>query len=326
MLSLKKPFFSLLKKNSTFYFEVIINSYAVIRSNTERSQVPSFLLREQPANVHNWDTDIDRTCTSLQGALGLPFAATPTSSHHQAPLCPSSLLLPFQDSQDRNVDHLLQEPPKVPEALCSFSFSLFFLSLLPRLGNCSFFPTVHRFFVTLLSPSPGLLISDNVFPSSEFPVVLLQVFCLLTLSSLFPLFQPCSSPLVEEPSRWAPYSLCRIILTSLLLITFFLVSGSVWPEDPCVLSLVSPLSLFKWDSTLLPGTEVIVWGSLGSPLVNILFRTKLLSLLPLSWDMDGLTLWLTLPLVPLVTVAVRLVFWSLSFPKEVSCTTAYIYS
>ena len=86
-----------------------------------------------------------------------------------------------------------------------------------------------------------------------------------------------------------------------------------------MLSLMSPLSLFKRNSTLLPGTEVIVWGRLGSPLVNILFRTKLLSLVPLSWDMDCLlTLWLTLPLVPLVTVAVRLVFLSLSFPKEVS--------
>ena len=105
------------------------------------------------------------------------------------------------------------------------------------------------------------------------------------------------------------------------------VSGNVWREDSYVLSLMSPLSLFKWNSMLLPGTEVIVWGRLGSPLVNILFRTKLLSLAPVSWDMDCLlTLWLTLPLVPLVIVAVRLVSWSLAFPKEVSCTTAYIYS
>ena len=75
-------------------------------------------------------------------------------------------------------------------------------------------------------------------------------------------------------------------------------------EDSYVLSLMSPLSLFKRNSTLLPGTEVIVWGRLGSPLVNILFLTKLLSLAPLSWDMDCLlTLWLRLPLVPLVTVA-----------------------
>ena len=108
-------------------------------------------------------------------------------------------------------------------------------------------------------------------------------------------------------------------------------SGSVWWEDAYVLSLMSPLSLFKRNSTLLPGTEVIVWGRLGSPLVNILFLTKLLSLAPLSWDMDCLlTLWLRLPLVPLVTVAVCLVFWSLSFPKwyffVVSCTTDYIYS
>ena len=82
-------------------------------------------------------------------------------------------------------------------------------------------------------------------------------------------------------------------------------SGNVWRDDSYVLSLMSPLSLFKRDSTLLPGTEVIVWGRLGSPLENTLFRTKLLSLVPLSWDMDCLlTLWLTLPLVPFVTVAV----------------------
>ena len=102
------------------------------------------------------------------------------------------------------------------------------------------------------------------------------------------------------------------------------VSGSVWREDSYVLSLLSPSSLFKRNSTLLPGTEVIVWGRLGSPLVNILFTIRLLSLTPLSWDMDCLlTLWLLSPLVPLVTVAVHLVFWSLSFPKEVSCTAAY---
>ena len=80
---------------------------------------------------------------------------------------------------------------------------------------------------------------------------------------------------------------------------------------------MSPLSLFKRGSTLLPGTEAIVWGRLGSPLVNILFTTKMLSLAPLSGDMDCLlTLWLLLPLVPLVTVAVRLVFWSLSSRKK----------
>ena len=43
---------------------------------------------------------------------------------------------------------------------------------------------------------------------------------------------------------------------------------------------------------LLPGTGVIVWDRLESPLVNILFTTKLLSLDPLSWDMGCLlTLW-----------------------------------
>ena len=54
----------------------------------------------------------------------------------------------------------------------------------------------------------------------------------------------------------------------------------------------SPLFLFKQNSTLLPGTEVIVRDRLESPLVNILFMTKLLSLHPLSWDMGCLlTLW-----------------------------------
>ena len=93
-------------------------------------------------------------------------------------------------------------------------------------------------------------------------------------------------------------------------------SGNVWRDDSYVLSLMSSLSIFKRNSTLLPGTEVILWGRLGSPLVNILFRTKLLSLVPLSWDMDYLlTLWLTLPLAPLVTVAIHLVFWTV-IPKK----------
>ena len=89
----------------------------------------------------------------------------------------------------------------------------------------------------------------------------------------------------------------------------------------------SPLFLFKQNSMLLPGTGVIVWDRLESPLVNILFTTKLLSLDPLSWHMDCLlTLWPSSSLVPLVTVTVHLVFWSLSLTKETSCTTDYIYS
>ena len=55
-----------------------------------------------------------------------------------------------------------------------------------------------------------------------------------------------------------------------------------------MLFLTSPLFLFKWNSTLLPGTEVIMWHTLESPLVKILFMTKLFSLDPLSWDMDCL--------------------------------------
>ena len=59
-----------------------------------------------------------------------------------------------------------------------------------------------------------------------------------------------------------------------------------------MLFLTSPLFLFKQSSPPLPGTEVIVWDRLESPLVNILFMTKLLSLDPLSWAMDRLlTLW-----------------------------------
>ena len=59
-----------------------------------------------------------------------------------------------------------------------------------------------------------------------------------------------------------------------------------------MLFLTSPLFLFKRSRTLLPGTRVIVWDRLEAPLVNILFMTKLLSLDPLSGDMDGLlTLW-----------------------------------
>ena len=59
-----------------------------------------------------------------------------------------------------------------------------------------------------------------------------------------------------------------------------------------VLFLTSPLFLFKRSRTLLPGTRVIVWDRLESPLVNVLFTKKLHGLDPLSWDMGGfLTLW-----------------------------------
>ena len=86
-----------------------------------------------------------------------------------------------------------------------------------------------------------------------------------------------------------------------------------------MLFLTSPLFLFKRNSTLLPGIGVIVWDRLTS-LVKILFMTKLLSLDPLSWDMDCLlTLWPSSSLVLLVTVTVRLIFWYLSLTKE------YIY-
>ena len=49
---------------------------------------------------------------------------------------------------------------------------------------------------------------------------------------------------------------------------------------------------YQVEQQAVPRTEVIVWDRLGSPSVNILLMTKLLSLDPLPWDMDCLlTLW-----------------------------------
>ena len=65
-----------------------------------------------------------------------------------------------------------------------------------------------------------------------------------------------------------------------------------------MLFLINPLFLISfccqqpvvWHAA--PRTEVIGWDRLESPSVNILLTTKLLSLDPLSWDMDCLlTLW-----------------------------------
>ena len=95
-----------------FYFEVIINSYAVIRSNTERSQVHFTLFPSKGATCKSTYTAGTLTwiehISHYRDPSCCPFAVTPTSSHPQEPLCPCSLLLPFQDSQDKNVDHLLQ--------------------------------------------------------------------------------------------------------------------------------------------------------------------------------------------------------------------------
>ena len=88
----------------------------------------------------------------------------------------------------------------------------------------------------------------------------------------------------------------RLFYTSVSLllscIKGYRLSGSVKQEDSYVLFLTSLLFLSKQNSRLLWGTEIIVWDRLESPLVNIIFMTKLLSLNPLSWDMDCLmTLW-----------------------------------
>ena len=65
-----------------------------------------------------------------------------------------------------------------------------------------------------------------------------------------------------------------------------------------MLFLINPLFLIsfccqkpvEWQAA--PRTEVIGWDRLEMPSVNILLTTKLLSLDPLSWDMDCLlTLW-----------------------------------
>ena len=65
-----------------------------------------------------------------------------------------------------------------------------------------------------------------------------------------------------------------------------------------MLFLINPLFLISFCSQkqverhAAPRTEVIGWDRLESPSVNILLTTKLLSLDPLSWDMDCLlTLW-----------------------------------
>ena len=59
----------------------------------------------------------------------------------------------------------------------------------------------------------------------------------------------------------------------------------------CAVSHKSFVS-YQVEQQAAPRTEVITWDRLESPLVNILFMTKLLSLDPLSWDMDCLlTLW-----------------------------------
>ena len=48
-------------------------------------------------------------------------------------------------------------------------------------------------------------------------------------------------------------------------------SGNVRREDSSVLSLMSPLSLFKRNSALLPGTEVIVRGLVSFPFLFFLY-------------------------------------------------------
>ena len=65
-----------------------------------------------------------------------------------------------------------------------------------------------------------------------------------------------------------------------------------------MLFLINPLLLVSFcyqkpvEQHAAPRTEVIGWDRLESPSVNILLTTKLLSLDPLSWDMDCfLTLW-----------------------------------
>ena len=67
------------------------------------------------------------------------------------------------------------------------------------------------------------------------------------------------------------------------------------------LRAVSHKSFFPYqvEQQAAPRTEVIMWDRLESPLVNILFTTKLLSLDPLSWDMYCLlTLWPSSSLFP----------------------------
>ena len=75
-------------------------------------------------------------------------------------------------------------------------------------------------------------------------------------------------------------------------------SRKVQREDSYMLFLINPLFLISFwqqkqeEQHTAPRTEVIGWDMHKSPSVNILLTTKLLSLSPLSWDMDCLlTLW-----------------------------------
>ena len=64
-----------------------------------------------------------------------------------------------------------------------------------------------------------------------------------------------------------------------------------------MLFLINPLFFITFccqklvEPQAAPRTEVIMWDRFESPPVNILFMTKLLSLNPLSWDMDCFLTW-----------------------------------
>ena len=79
-----------------------------------------------------------------------------------------------------------------------------------------------------------------------------------------------------------------------------------------MLFLINPLFLISFccqkqvEGHTAPRTEDIGWDRLESPSVNILLTTKLLSLNPLSWDMDCLlTLW---PLLIPCSLGTRLLY------------------
>ena len=108
--------------------------------------------------------------------------------------------------------------------------------------------------------------------------------------------EPQSSPRQRCWKNASCYEICKVLCKAGFPLATL--SGNVWQEYSYVLFLINPLFLICFCCQKLleqqadPRTEVIMCDRPESPSVNILFTTKLLSLNPLSWDIDCLlTLW-----------------------------------
>ena len=108
--------------------------------------------------------------------------------------------------------------------------------------------------------------------------------------------EPQSSPRQRCWKNASCYEICKVLCKAGFPLATL--SGNVWQEYSYVLFLINPLFLISFccqkllEQQAAPRTEVIMCDRPESPSVNILFTTKLLSLNPLSWDIDCLlTLW-----------------------------------